>query len=80
MAGVVHYGSICTQGLNCNTAMPPGNRELAEYAELTHDPLGLIHIDLLRRQPHRWKCLYLVFEADSRAGPASQCRQRRGVL
>ena len=44
MAGVVHYGSICTQGLNCNTAMPPGNRELAEYAELTHDPLGLIHI------------------------------------
>ena len=44
MAGVVHYGSICTQGLNCNTAMPPGNRELAEYAELTHDPLGLIHM------------------------------------
>jgi hypothetical protein len=44
MAGIVHYGSICTQGLNCNTAMPPGNRELAEYAELTHDPMGLIHI------------------------------------
>jgi hypothetical protein len=44
MAGVVHYGSICTQGLNCNTAMPPGNRELAEYAELTHDPLGSSHI------------------------------------
>jgi hypothetical protein len=44
MAGVVHYGSICTQGLNCNTAMPPGNRELAEYAELTHDPFGLIHM------------------------------------
>src|SRR6202047_3380608 len=44
MAGVVHYGSICTQGLNCNTAMPPGNRELAEYAELTHDPLGMIHM------------------------------------
>jgi len=44
MAGVVHYGSICTQGLNCNLAMPAGNRELAEYAELTHDPLGLIHI------------------------------------
>jgi hypothetical protein len=44
MAGVAHYGSICTQGLNCNTAMPPGNRELAEYSELTHDPLGSIHI------------------------------------
>lgn len=44
MAGVVHYGSICTQGLNCNLAMPAGNRELAEYAELTHDPLGMIHI------------------------------------
>jgi hypothetical protein len=44
MAGVVHYGSICTQGLNCNTSVPPGNRELAEYAELTHDPLGSSHI------------------------------------
>lgn len=44
MAGVVHYGSICTQGLNCNTSVPAGNRELAEYAELTHDPLGLIHM------------------------------------
>jgi hypothetical protein len=44
MAGVVHYGSICTQGLNCNLSMPAGNRELAEYAELTHDPLGLIHM------------------------------------
>ncbi len=44
VAGVVHYGSICTQGLNCNTSMPAGNRELAEYAELTHDPLGLIHM------------------------------------
>jgi hypothetical protein len=44
MAGVVHYGSICTQGLNCNTSMPPGNRELAEYSELTHDPLGMIHM------------------------------------
>jgi hypothetical protein len=44
MAGVVHYGSICTQGLNCNTSVPAGNRELAEYSELTHDPLGLIHM------------------------------------
>jgi hypothetical protein len=51
MAGVVHYGSICTQGLNCNTAMPPGNRELAEYAELTHDPLGLIHISFSEDNP-----------------------------
>jgi hypothetical protein len=44
MAGVVHYGSICTQGLNCNTSMPAGNRELAEYSELTHDPMGMIHM------------------------------------
>jgi hypothetical protein len=44
MAGVVHYSSICTQGLNCDISMPKGNRELAEYAELTHDPLGMIHI------------------------------------
>jgi hypothetical protein len=44
MAGVVHYGSICTQGTNCDIAMPAGNRELAEYAELTSDPFGLIHI------------------------------------
>jgi hypothetical protein len=51
MAGVVHYGSICTQGLNCNTAMPPGNRELAEYAELTHDPLGSIHISFSEDNP-----------------------------
>jgi hypothetical protein len=43
-AGVVHYGSICTQGLNCNLAMPPGNRELAEYAELGTDPFGLANI------------------------------------
>lgn len=51
MAGVVHFGSICTQGLNCNTAMPPGNRELAEYAELTHDPSGLIHIAFSEDNP-----------------------------
>jgi hypothetical protein len=44
MAGVVHYGSICTQGLNCNISVPPGNRELAEYSELTHDPLGMVHM------------------------------------
>jgi len=51
MAGVVHYASICTQGLNCNTAIPPGNRELAEYAELTHDPLGSIHIAFSEDNP-----------------------------
>jgi hypothetical protein len=44
MAGVVHYGSICTQGTNCNISTPAGNRELAEYAELTHDPTGSTHI------------------------------------
>ena len=52
MAGVVHYGSICTQGLNCDLAIPKGNRELAEYAELTHDPLGLIHIALSEDNPN----------------------------
>jgi hypothetical protein len=51
MAGVVHYGSICTQGLNCNTAVPPGNRELAEYSELTHDPLGSIHMSFSEDNP-----------------------------
>jgi hypothetical protein len=51
MAGVVHYGSICTQGLNCNTAVPPGNRELAEYSELTHDPLGMIHMSFSEDNP-----------------------------
>jgi hypothetical protein len=51
MAGVVHYGSICTQGLNCDLAIPKGNRELAEYAELTHDPLGLIHIAFSEDNP-----------------------------
>ncbi|HEY6769843.1 MAG TPA: hypothetical protein VI386_34320 [Candidatus Sulfotelmatobacter sp.] len=44
MAGVVHYGSICTQGLNCDTSVPAGNRELAEYSELIHDPMGMIHM------------------------------------
>jgi hypothetical protein len=43
-AGVVHYGSICTQGLNCDLSMPKGNRELAEYAELGTDPFGLANI------------------------------------
>jgi hypothetical protein len=51
MAGVVHYGSICTQGLNCDTAMPKGNRELAEYSELTHDPLGSIHMSFSEDNP-----------------------------
>jgi hypothetical protein len=44
MAGVVHYGSICTQGTNCDISVPAGNRELAEYAELMHDPTGSVHI------------------------------------
>ena len=43
-AGVVHYGSICTQGTNCDIAMPKGNRELAEYSELTNDLFGSIHM------------------------------------
>ena len=44
MAGVVHYGSICTKGTNCDISMPAGNRELAEYAEVAHDPMGLANI------------------------------------
>jgi hypothetical protein len=46
MAGVVHYGSICTQGTNCDIAVPPGNRELAEYAELTNDLFGSAHLTI----------------------------------
>ena len=46
MAGVVHYGSICTQGTNCDIAVPAGNRELAEYAELTHDPFGMANLTI----------------------------------
>jgi hypothetical protein len=46
MAGVVHYGSICTQGTNCDIAMPAGNRELAEYAELTNDLFGWAHLTI----------------------------------
>lgn len=42
--GVVHVGSICTQGLNCNLSTPPGNRNLAEYSSLTGDPAGLANI------------------------------------
>lgn len=42
--GVVHLGSICTQGLNCNLSTPPGNRNLAEYSSMTGDPLGLANI------------------------------------
>lgn len=42
--GVVHVGSICTQGLNCNLATPPGNRNLAEYSSLTGDQAGLANI------------------------------------
>lgn len=42
--GVVHVGSICTQGLNCNLATPPGNRNLAEYSSLTGDPAGLANV------------------------------------
>ena len=46
VAGVVHYGSICTQGTNCDISMPPGNRELAEYAELTNDVFGDAHLTI----------------------------------
>lgn len=45
-AGVVHYGSICTQGTDCDIAVPAGNRELAEYAELTNDPFGWAHLTI----------------------------------
>jgi hypothetical protein len=42
--GVVHIGSICTQGLACDLATPRGNRNLAEYSSNTMDPLGLANI------------------------------------
>lgn len=42
--GVVHVGSICTQGLSCNLATPPGNRNLAEYSSMTGDPAGLANL------------------------------------
>lgn len=42
--GVVHVGSICTRGLNCNLDTPPGNRNLAEYSSLTGDLLGQANI------------------------------------
>jgi hypothetical protein len=46
LAGVVHYGSICTQGTDCDIAVPAGNRELAEYAELTNDLFGSAHLTI----------------------------------
>ena len=80
MAGVVHYGSICTQGLNCNTSMPAGNRELAEYSELTHDPLGLIHMAFSEDDLTSGTAFTLVFQANRGAGPDSECGQRRRLL
>ncbi len=41
--GVVHIGSICTRGLNCDLSTPPGNRNLAEYSTLAIDPNGMVH-------------------------------------
>lgn len=42
--GVVHVGSICTQGLACDTSTPCGNRNLAEYSSVTGDPNGFANI------------------------------------
>ena len=43
-AGVVHYGSICTQGTDCSLSTPAGNRELAEYSEVANDIFGSAHV------------------------------------
>jgi hypothetical protein len=45
--GVVHVGSICLRGLDCDTPAPagnPGDRDLAEYSSMYHDPLGATNI------------------------------------
>jgi len=45
--GVVHVGSICLRGLDCDTPAPagnPGDRDLAEYSSMYHDPLGAANI------------------------------------
>lgn len=45
--GVVHVGSICLRGLDCDLEPPagnPGDRDLAEYSSMYHDPLGAANI------------------------------------
>ncbi|HSE47642.1 MAG TPA: sialidase family protein [Terriglobales bacterium] len=45
--GVVHVGSICLRGLDCDTPAPagnPGDRDLAEYSSMYPDPLGAANI------------------------------------
>jgi hypothetical protein len=40
-------GSICLRGLDCDTPAPagnPGDRDLAEYSSMYHDPLGAVNI------------------------------------
>src|SRR3954464_14274058 len=47
MRGVVHVGAICLRGLDCDTPAPagnPGDRDLAEYSTMYHDPLGAANI------------------------------------
>jgi hypothetical protein len=34
----MHYGSICLSGLGCIAQTPPGNRNLADFFEVTTDP------------------------------------------
>lgn len=45
--GVVHVGAICLRGLACDLEPPagtPGDRDLAEYSSMYHDPLGAANI------------------------------------
>jgi hypothetical protein len=34
----MHYGTICLEGLGCAAENPPGNRNLADFFQVTHDP------------------------------------------
>jgi hypothetical protein len=38
---VIHTGSVCLRGLNCDTSVPPGDRNLAEVTAIQIDADGL---------------------------------------
>jgi len=43
-SATMHRGSICDQGLTCNTSMPPGDRTLADFFQVDLDPAGAANI------------------------------------
>ena len=43
-SATMHRGSLCDQGLNCNTSMPPGDRTLADFFQVDLDPAGAANI------------------------------------